>query len=92
MAKDEARDWVEGKIGEMLERFGEAVSDDWHRWNGDALEFGFTAGGFVRFTGTLDVTEGEFVLDMPFPLMARGFEGRARTEVNRWLDQNLPAE
>lgn len=91
LTKRQARAWVDDKGAEMLARFGDSVSNVSHRWNGDALEFSFTAGGLMAFKGTLRISESELALDMPFPLLARGFEGRARAEVNRWLDENLPA-
>lgn len=90
MTKRQARAWVDDKGAEMLAQFGDSVSNAAHRWNGDTLEFGFTAGGLMAFKGKLRVTESELVLDMPFPLLARGFEGRARAELNRLLDENLP--
>ena len=46
----------------------------------------FRAAGLVSFSGTLAVTDSDFHLDMPFPLLAKGFESRAEAEVNRWLD------
>lgn len=91
MTKRQARDWVDAKGAEMLAQFGDSVSNAAHRWNGDTLEFGFTAGGLMAFKGTLRVDESALELDMPFPLLARGFEGRARAELNRWLDENLPS-
>ena len=44
----------------------------------------------ASFKGTLKVTEDELDLNLPFPLLARGFEGKAKAEAERWLDQNLP--
>ena len=87
--KQQAKDWVEEKIAEMLQQFGDSVSDASHRWRGDTMEFAFRAAGLVSFNGTLGVTDSEFHLDLPFPLLAKGFESRAEAEVNRWLDENL---
>ncbi len=88
--KQRAKAWLDAKSAEMLAQFGDAVSDVSHRWNGDVLEFGFRAGGMMRFKGTLTVTDSAYDLDLPFPLLAKGFEGRATAELNRWLDENLP--
>ena len=90
MTKEQARAWADAKRDEMLARFGDAVSDVSHRWQGDTMEFGFTAMGMMDLGGALRVTETEFALDMPFPMLAQGFEGRAKAELNRWLDENLP--
>ena len=90
MTKEQARAWADAKRDEMLARFGDAVSDVSHRWQGDTMEFGFTAMGMIDLGGALRVTETEFALDMPFPMLAKGYEGRAKAELNRWLDENLP--
>ena len=88
--KPQAKEWVGEKLAEMLQQFGDSISDESHRWRGDTLEFAFRAAGLVSFSGTLAVTDSDFHLDLPFPMLARGFESRAEAEVNRWLDDNLP--
>lgn len=87
--KQEAKDWVEEKLGEMLTQFGDSVSDLSHEWRGDTMEFALRVMRLVRFSGTLAVTDTEFHLDLPFPSFAREFEPRAEAEVNRWFDDNL---
>ena len=87
--KEQAKAWVDVKLREMLQQFGDSVSDVSHRWHGDTMEFAFRAAGLVSFQGTLAVAEGDFHLDLPFPLLAKGFESRAEAEVNKWLDDNL---
>ena len=89
--RQQAKAWVDEKLTEMLHQFGDSVSDASHRWRGDTMEFAFRAAGLVSFRGTLAVTDSDFHLDLPFPLLARGFESRATDEVNRWLDDNLTA-
>ena len=89
MSRQQAKAWVDVKLDEMLRQFGDSVSDTSHRWRGDTLEFSFRAAGLVNFRGTLAVSDSDFRLDLPFPLLARGFESRAEAEVNRWLDGNL---
>lgn len=87
--KQQAKTWADEKLAEMLQRFGDSVSEASHQWQGDTLEFAFRAAGLVSFQGTLAVTDTDFHLDLPFPLLAKGFEPRAETEVNKWLDDNL---
>jgi len=87
--KQQAKAWVGEKLAEMLQQFGDSISDESHHWRGDTLEFAFRAAGLVSFSGTLAVTDSDFHLDLPFPLLAKGFESRAEAEVNRWLDNNL---
>lgn len=87
--KQQAKEWVDVKLAEMLRQFGNSVSDTSYRWNGDTMEFAFRAAGMVSFSGTLAVTDIDYHLDLPFPFLAKGFESRAKVEVNRWLDDNL---
>ena len=87
--KQQAKDWADVKLAEMLQQFGDSVSDVSHQWRSDTLEFAFRAAGLVSFSGTLAVTDTDFHLDLPFPLLAKGFESSAEAEVNRWLDDNL---
>lgn len=89
LPKQQAKVWVDEKLNEMLRQFGDSVSDASRQWRGDTLEFAFRAAGLMRFKGTLAVTDSDFHLDLPFPFLAKGFEPRAETEVNRWLDDNL---
>ena len=88
-SKQQAKAWVDDKLAEMLAQFGDSVSDASHRWQGDTMEFAFRAGGLVSFHGTLAVSDSDLRLDLPFPLLAKGFEPRAADEVNKWLDENL---
>ena len=80
---------MDDKLAEMLAQFGDSVSDASHDWQGDTMEFAFRAGGLVSFHGTLAVSDSDLRLDLPFPLLAKGFEPRALDEVNKWLDENL---
>ena len=87
--KQQAKDWVDVKLAEMLRQFGDSVSEVSHQWRGDTMEFAFRAAGLVSFRGTLAVTDSDFHLDLPFPFLAKGYESRAEAEVNKWLDDNL---
>lgn len=87
--KQQAKSLVDENLADMLRQFGDSVSNISHQWRGDTLEFAFRAAGMVRFRGTLAVTDSDFHLDLPFPFLAKGFESRAKSEVNKWLDDNL---
>ena len=90
MGQQEAKDWVSRELSEMLTQFGDSVSDVSHSWDGDSMKFQFKVSRIASFRGTLKVTGNELDLNLPFPLLARGLEGRAKAEAERWLDQNLP--
>ena len=89
MTKSEAKDWVSRELSDLLTQFGDSVSDESYSWDGDSMKFQFKV-SIASFKGTLKVTEDELDLNLPFPLLARGFEGKAKAEAERWLDQNLP--
>ena len=90
MTKNEAKGWVSRELNDLLTQFGDSVSDVSHAWDGDSMKFQFKVSRIASFKGTLKVTDSELDLNLPFPLLARGFEGTAKSEVERWLDQNLP--
>ena len=90
MTKSEAKDWVSRELTDLLTQFGDAVSDVSHSWDGDSMKFQFRVSRLASFKGTLKVTDRDLDLNLPFPLLARGFEGTAKSEAERWLDQNLP--
>ena len=92
MPEQEAIEWVDRKLSEMMAEFGDSVSGVSRAWNGNVLTFRFTVSSFVRFEGTLTVTGEHLDLNLPFPLLARSREGAAKVEITRWLDQNLPSE
>ena len=90
MTQREAKDWVSRELSDLLTQFGDSVSDVSHSWDGDSMEFRFKVSRIATFKGTLKVTDSDLDLNLPFPLLARGFEGRAKAEAERWLDHNLP--
>lgn len=53
---------------------GQATIDE-ERWEGNTLHFAATLQG-KQITGTLSVSDTEFVIDAKLPLMWRLFEGR----------------
>ena len=90
MTAPDAVAWVDTKLQEMLDEFGDAVSGVSREWQRSVLKFRFRVSRIAKFEGTLTVTDRNLDLDIPFPLLARSKEGAARNEINRWLDQNLP--
>ena len=90
MSEGEARDWIGRELVKMLDEFGDRVSDTSSEWDRDTLNFRFRVGGIVQFRGSLRVTGDTFALDLPFPLLARGYQRTAEAQINDWLDRNLP--
>lgn len=55
-------------------------------WEGDTMHFAVDLQG-KNITGTLAVTDNEYVLDAQLPLLWRMFEGRIEKEVYKQLEQ-----
>ena len=89
MTEQEATEWVDTKLSEMMAEFGDSVSDVSQAWQSNVLMFRFSVSILARFEGTLTVTGEHLDLNLPFPLLARSRERAAKAEINRWLDQNL---
>ena len=90
MISRDATAWADTKIVEMLDEFGDSVPDVQKAWDSNVLKFRFRAARIAKFEGKLTVTDRDLDLNLPFPLLARSKEGRAREELDNWLDQNLP--
>ena len=88
MAKQEARDAVEGLMPKLLAKFGDDISDPKSEWAGDSMTFSFRAKGF-GIKGTLKVTDMDLVLDIKLPFAARLFEGTIRSNAERAIDEYL---
>ena len=88
--QQEAIEWVDTRIGEMVGEFGNRVSDFSYTWYGNVIKFSFKVARLARFKGTLTVTRDCLHLDLPFPMLARPREGAGRAQIGKWLDENLP--
>ena len=87
MTKNQARGWIDRKLPNLL---SETFDDASRHWSGDVLQFRGTKSG-VSVTGSLSVTASHFMLNLSLPgLAALFYEGKAKTEIERWLDGNLP--
>jgi hypothetical protein len=60
------------------------VSVDEERWSGDTLNFAGTLQG-KQITGTLLVTDKDFVIDAKLPLLWRIFEGRVEKMIGEQI-------
>ncbi len=90
MTKEAAKDRIEAQLPGLLSQFGNSVSDVRRQWQGDVMHFSFRMNPGGGIQGTLQVTDSHYILNAPLNLMQRMFERRARTAIERWLDENLP--
>ena len=55
MTEPQAIEWVDRKLSEMMDEFGDSVSGVSRAWRGNVLNFRFSVSAFARFEGTLTV-------------------------------------
>jgi hypothetical protein len=80
--REEARKIVDRRLGELLAQYGHYASDSQMTWSGDRLDFSGKAKGF-SVNGTIEVTDTEVIIDGKLPLIAKPFEPRIKSAVER---------
>jgi hypothetical protein len=80
--KAEARLRLEARLQDLLSQRGHYLSEINQQWEGDRLVFAGTAKGF-KVNGSVEVTDSEVILDGKLPLIAKPFESRIRSTVER---------
>jgi len=80
--KATARKRIEERLHQMLATYGHYLSEVEHRWEGDRLVFSGKAKG-MKAHGTVDVTENEVIIDGKLPLLARPFEPRIKSTIEK---------
>ncbi len=82
----EAKKLVEQRLDDLQRQYGHYASDLEKQWNGDHLDFSFKAKGF-NGKGTLEITDTDVIVDGKLPLIAKPFEPRIRSSVEREAEQ-----
>jgi hypothetical protein len=80
--REEARKIVDRRLGELLAQYGHYTTDSQMTWSGDRLDFIGKARGFSA-SGTIEITDVEVIVDGKLPLIARPFEPRIKSTVER---------
>jgi len=80
--KENARRKVEARLADLERQYGHYASDVDKVWSGDRLDFTVKARGMTG-KGTLEITDTEVILDGKLPLIAKPFEPRIRSTVER---------
>lgn len=80
--KDNARRIVEQRLAELEAQYGHYASDVQKNWNGDTLDFNVKARGFAG-AGKVEVTDDEVIIDGKLPLIAKPFEPRIKSAIER---------
>jgi hypothetical protein len=80
--KATVRKKIEERLHQMLATYSQYLTDVEHRWEGDRLLFSGKAKG-MKANGTVDVTDSEVIIDGKLPLLARPFEPRIKSTIER---------
>jgi putative polyhydroxyalkanoate system protein len=80
--KATARHKVDARLQQLLNQYGTYLNDVDQRWEGDRLVFSGSARGF-KANGTLEVTDNDVIIDGKLPLIARPFESRIKSTIER---------
>ena len=88
--KETAKVKLDGFLPDLMERFGEAALIGKPTWQGDVMHFGIQARG-LSITGSAEVNDTEVSIELALPMIARVFEGRIRSGIERRLDQTFGA-
>lgn len=80
--REEARRIVEERLSSLESQYGHYASDMDKNWSGDTLDFRVKARGFTG-NGTLEITDDEVIIDGKLPLIAKPFEPRIKSTIER---------
>jgi len=88
-----ARETVRGKLGgaihEVLDLGGGQIQHADYTWEGDRLNFSFTAMG-KTIKGNAQITDTEVQVDVGLPFMFRPFEGKVKSRMLQAFDELFP--
>ncbi|HEV2722851.1 MAG TPA: polyhydroxyalkanoic acid system family protein [Thermoanaerobaculia bacterium] len=80
--RESAKKRLSQRLDQLLAQYNHYLSEHETRWEGDTLHFSGSARGF-KAGGTIDVTDDEVIIDGKLPLLARPFEPRIRSTIER---------
>jgi hypothetical protein len=80
--KPTARKRIEERLHQLLSTYGHYLSEVEHKWEGDRLLFSGKAKG-MKASGTVDVTDSEVIIDGKLPLLAKPFEPRIKSQIEK---------
>ena len=80
--KNTARRKIEERLHQLLGTYAHYLSEIEHHWEGDRLLFSGKAKG-LKANGSVDVTDNEVIIDGKLPLLAKPFEPRIKSTIER---------
>ncbi len=81
--RDKARKIVEDRLRTIEKQYGHYASGIDYSWQGDLLSFAIKAKGGIQSNGTVEITDTDVIIDGKLPLVAKPFESRIRSTVER---------
>ena len=88
--REEAKRKIEERLGNLERQYGHYATDIDKQWDGDRLTFSVKARG-MSGSGSLEITDSEVIVDGKLPLMARPFESRIKSTIEREAAAMFPA-
>lgn len=80
--RETAKRRIAQRLDQLLAQYKHYLSDHEARWEGDTLHFSGAARGF-KANGTVDVTDSDVIIDGKLPLIAKPFEPRIKSTIER---------
>ena len=80
--RETARKKIESRLHELKGQYGHYLNDVEHHWEGDRLVLQGSARG-MKANGTVEVTDSDVIVDGKLPLMARVFEPRVKSTIEK---------
>jgi Putative polyhydroxyalkanoic acid system protein (PHA_gran_rgn). len=88
--KASARKKLEARLQEVLAEHSHYLNDVQQHWEGDRLVFSGSAKGF-KVNGSIEITDSEVIADGKLPLIAKPFESRIKSTIEREAGEMFPA-
>lgn len=88
--REKARERVEQRLSQLETQYGQYASDMQKNWSGDTLDFSVKARGFSG-NGKVEVTDTEVIIEGKLPLIAKPFEPRIRSTIEREAEEMFRA-
>lgn len=79
---EEAKEKISSYLAEMQQRYAATITEADHRWEGNTLFFALKAKG-MKGEGRLEVNDRTVVVEGKLPLIAKPFEGRIRSAIEK---------
>ncbi|MEO8035254.1 MAG: polyhydroxyalkanoic acid system family protein [Acidobacteriota bacterium] len=80
--REKARQIIEKKMADLERQYGHHADGIERTWTGDLLNFVFKARGMTG-KGSLEITDTGVIVDGKLPLLAKPFESRIKSTVER---------